>query len=131
MNTLPATLHAITSSNHLSALSVTVAGDTFHLLLAESSDIPVDTEVTLAFKETEVILMATAVASTANTMPATVQRIRRGEVLTEVFLSYHGATVTALVPTRSFDALGAAEGDNVWWMVQPSEISLLRETHGI
>lgn len=56
MNTLSATITALTASEHLSILSVAVGADSFHLLLAEASHEPIGKNVTLAFKETEVIL---------------------------------------------------------------------------
>jgi molybdopterin-binding protein len=131
MNTLRATITATTSSEHLTCLSVTVENDLFHLLLAESSHEAIGTQVILAFKETEVILLASETASTANIAQATVQNIRRGNVLTEVTLAYRDTIITALVPTLTYEKLDVSAGDTVSWMVQPSEISLLRGSHGI
>lgn len=131
MNTLPATITAITASEHMSILTVSVGDDPFHLLLAESSDAVIGTDITLAFKETEVILSKETAASTANRARATVQTIEPGLVLSQITLACHETTLRALVPTLTFNALGIHEGDDIVWMVQPSEISLLRETHGI
>ncbi|MDD3770616.1 hypothetical protein E0765_05430 [Sulfuricurvum sp. IAE1] len=130
MNILSAKIAAITASEHLSILSVAVGDDTFHLLLAEVSDATVGADVTVAFKETEVILSPETAASTANRARARVRTIERGIILSHVTLSYRDTTVRALVPTLTFHSLDIREGDNVGWMVQPSEISLLRETHG-
>lgn len=131
MNTLQATITAVTASEHLSILTVAIKEDSFHLLLAEASDASIGSNVTLAFKETEVILASTPVATTANIHRATVSKIEQGNVLSQITLTYHEATLMALVPTLTFDTLMINEGDEVYWMVQPSEISLLRETHGI
>lgn len=131
MNTLQAAITAITASEHLSILTVAVGDDPFHLLLAEASDTPIGTAVTLAFKETEVILASAPAATTANIHRAIVSKIEQGNVLSQITLTYHEATLMALVPTLTFDTLMIDEGDEVVWMVQPSEISLLRETHGI
>ncbi|MFY9143030.1 hypothetical protein [Sulfuricurvum sp.] len=133
MNLLNATITSVTSSEHLSCLGVAVNHDTFYLLLAEASqeDVLLNTPVTLAFKETEVILSKTLIAATANTQRAVVRTIERGVVLSQIILTYQETTITALVPTLTFDTLAIGEGDEVSWMVQPSEISLLRGTHGI
>jgi molybdopterin-binding protein len=131
MNTLKATIIALTASEHLSILTVTVGADPFHLLLAEASEMEVGTNVTLAFKETEVILSKDSAATTANCGRATVQKITQGLVLSQITLTYQGMSLIALVPTLTFNTLAIGEGDEVSWMVQPSEISLLRGTNGI
>jgi molybdopterin-binding protein len=131
MNTLPATLYAITASDHLTLLTVWVGEDPFYLLLAQHCHDPIGTELTLAFKETEVLLASTSTATTANIQRAVVSTIEQGSVLSQITLTYHETTITALVPTLTFNPLNIHEGDDVFWMVSPSEISLLRETHGI
>lgn len=131
MNTLSATITAVTASEHLSILSVAVANEPFHLLLAEASDMEVGTNVTLAFKETEVILSKNSTTTSANCARATVQKIESGIVLSQITLTYHEMNLIALVPTLTFNILAIDEGDDVSWMVQPSEISLLRERHGV
>lgn len=131
MNTLSATITAITASEHMSILSVDVGSDTFHLLLAEASHKQIGKNVTLAFKETEMILSKDPLTTTANCARATVQTITQGGILTEITLAYREQTLRALVPTLTFESLGIDEGDDLYWIVQPAEISLLRETHGI
>jgi molybdopterin-binding protein len=133
MNILPATITALTTSEHLSILTVAVENDSFHLLLAEASNAEdlVGTSVTLAFKETEVILSKEPINTTANIGRATMQKIERGIVLSQITLLYHETIITALVPTLTFDTLEINEADDVHWMVQPSEISLLRGSNGI
>jgi len=131
MNILSATITAVTASEHMSILTVSVAKESFHLLLAEASDEAIGTNVTLAFKETEVILSKHSTPTTANSGRALVQKIEKGVVLSQITLTYHETTLSALVPTLTFNTLMIREGDEVSWMVQPSEISLLRGTHGI
>ncbi len=130
MNTLKATITAVTASEHLSILSVAVANEPFHLLLAEASDAQIGADVTLAFKETEIILSKNVTATSANCARATVQKIENGIVLSQITLTYHDTNLIALVPTLTFNTLAIGEGDEIHWMVQPSEISLLRGTHG-
>jgi len=131
MNTLKATITAVTASEHLSILTVSVGDELFHLLLAEASNTPIGTNVTLAFKETEVILSKEPSNTTANIQRASVQKIEQGVVLSQITLFYHETIITALVPTLTFETLKIAEGDTLYWMVQPSEISLLRGSNGI
>lgn len=130
MNILNATLTAITSSEQLSILTVSVGDDPFYLLLVEQCNEPIGEALKLVFKETEVILSKTAVSTTANTQSAMVKKIERGDVLSQIILDYHAASIIALVPTLSFNTLDIHEGNEVFWMVQPSEISLLRGHHG-
>lgn len=130
MNILNATLTSITASEHLSILTASVGEDHFHLLLAEQCHDEIKTPLTLAFKETEVILVSTPTATTANIQRAVVNKIEQGRVLSQITLTYHEATIIALVPTLTFDSLDIVEGKNVFWMVSPSEISLLRGIHG-
>jgi molybdopterin-binding protein len=133
MNTLHAKITDVTSSQHLSSIRVDVDGEPFHLLLAEASNENdlLHTNVTLAFKETEVILSKEFTTTTANIQRARVQKIERGIVLSQITLLYHETTITALVATLTFELLDMVEGDEVSWMVQPSEISLLRGHDGI
>lgn len=133
MNILNATITAVTTSEHLSSICIEVGGDSFHLLLAEASNAEdlLNTSVTLAFKETEVILSKVFTPTTANLLQGTIQVIKKGIVLSEVILNYQETTVTALVPTVTFDTLNIVEGNTISWMVQPSEISLLRGHDGI
>lgn len=126
MNTLPAILTAITASEHLSILTVSVEEDNFHLLLAEQCHEAIGTPLRLAFKETEVILSKEFTTSTANIQSAAVEKIDKGIVLSQITLLYHEITLTALVPTLTFNQLNIVEGDTISWMVQPSEISLIR-----
>ena len=131
MNTLPSTLTAITASEHLSTLTVSLGADSFHLLLAEQCHDTIGTPLTLVFKETEVTLVSTPTATTANIHRAVVAKIEQGSVLSQISLTYHETTIAALVPTLTFNPLNIHEGDIVFWIVSPSEISLLRGNHGI
>jgi len=131
MNTLRATLRTVVSSEHLTCLSVSVKDDTFHLLLAEQCHDTIGEPLMLVFKETEVLLASTPTATTANIHRAVINKIEQGNVLSQITLNYHDSTITALVPTLTFNTLHLQEENEVFWMVSPSEISLLRGHHGI
>lgn len=130
MNTLSATLTAITATDRLACVSAAVGGDTFHLLLAEPFHESPGTPLTLAFKETEVILALAETPCTANGAYGTIRSIRKGTVLSEIGFEYGGTLLHALVPTLTFDPLGMDIGMQISWAVQPGEISLIRENHG-
>lgn len=133
MNTLQATISGIASSGHLSSIRVSIGEDAFHLLLAEhTDDLMLNHSVTLAFKETEVILAKGVVSSSANVHSASVKMVEKGDILSQITFVYQDIDLKALVPTLTFEALDIREGDTIHWIVQPSEISLLRSSsHGI
>lgn len=130
MNTLSATLIAITASENLSILTVAVGDDHFHLLLAEACHDAIGEPLTLAFKETEVLLASSATATTANIKRAVIAKIEKGSILSQITLTYRENTITALVPTLTLNTLNIDAGNEVFWIVSPSEISLLRGHHG-
>ena len=131
MNILPATIIAIVSSEHLSCVEVRVGLDLFHLLLLEVFDekLHLQKNVRLAFKETEVILSKGVINSSANVAEATIQKIEKGVVLTQVTLLYGTMEIKTLIATPAFEALHVSQNDTISWMIQPSEISLLWSTN--
>lgn len=132
MNTLNATITAIDNSSHLCALGVTVFTDSFELILVETPSFSQGDSVTLVFKETEVILQKfSPQICSANTQKGIIESIQSGIVLTSVTLTYHDATIVSLITTNAYKRLELTIGDEVIWMVQPSEISLLRGHDGI
>jgi molybdopterin-binding protein len=132
MNTLSARVTTIDSSKHLCALGVTVFTDPFDLILVETPSFSQGDSVTLVFKETEVILQKSALQmSSANTQKGRIESIESGIVLTSVTLTYHKTTIISLITTNAYKRLALTIGDEVIWMVQPSEISLLRGHDGV
>ncbi len=132
MNTLGASVTTIDHSSHLCALGVSVFADSFELILAETPALKKGDMVTLVFKETEVIVQkAIHNISSANTQKGTITSIESGIVLTSVTLTYHDTTIISLITTNAYKRLELTIGDEVVWMVQPSEISLLRGHNGV
>ncbi len=132
MNTLSATVANIENSSHLCGLRVSFCGDIFELILVESLALSDGDTVTLAFKETEVILLKTPFSScSANALIGTIISIESGNILTSVTLSYQATTIVSLITTNAYKRLELTIGDEIIWMVQPSEISLLRGYDGI
>lgn len=132
MNTLNACVTTIENSTHLCALNVSYGNDLFELILVESLALSDGDTVTLVFKETEVILQKiSAQVSSANTQKGTIASIESGIVLTSVALAYRDTTITSLITTNAYKRLELSIGDEIIWMVQPSEISLLRSSDGV
>lgn len=132
MNTLSASVTTIENSSHLCALGASFYGDLFELILVETPSFQYGDSVTLVFKETEVIVQKSSLqASSANTQKGIIESIEAGIVLTSVTLAYHETIIVSLITTSAFKRLELAVGDEVVWMVQPSEISLLRANDGI
>lgn len=132
MNILPVTILSITSSAHLSTIEAKCHNDRFVFLMAESvpSLRPNELEQ-IAFKETEVILaLSNDILISSNMCRAILKDIQMGIVLTSVSLDYHGNTIVSLIPTHTFKQLPLSVGDEVLWIIQPSEISLLRSHNG-
>lgn len=132
MNQLSAVVEAVESSEHLTHMRVVCQGAALHLLLAEvcSFEEYSGNEVTLAFKESEVILLTETIASTANIIDGIIDTIDKGIVLTQVTIASLDHFIVSLVPTATFDAMMLDIGNTISWMVSPSEISLLRGNHG-
>lgn len=130
MNRLKGKIVSIQSSQHLSFLEIGIEDDILHLLLLEKPIESVGSDVILVFKESEVMLSKKPLFSTANTCKARIYKIEYGEILTCVTLLYKDKQITALAPTASFESLNCKLNEEVYWIINPSEISLQREHHG-
>jgi molybdopterin-binding protein len=129
---LNACVTTIDSSSHLCTLGVTVFLDSFELLLVESPTLYKSDTVTLVFKETEVIIQKSSPSvCSANTQKGIIKAIESGIVLTSITLIYHDTSIVSLITTNACKRLELTIGDEVAWMVQPSEISLLRDHDGV
>ena len=130
MNRLKGRITSIQSSLHLSFVGVETNGELLHLLLLEKPIEIIGDEVSLVFKESEVILSKDVVNSTANISKGTISEIQKGEILTHVTLLYNNIEIVSLVPTQTFDMMKCNLGDTIYWIISPSEISLQRNHHG-
>lgn len=132
MNKLSASVTSMDLSTHLCTLRTMVGADTFELILVENPLFTQNDTVTLVFKETEVILIKTPLpACSANTQKGIIKSIESGIVLTSVTLAYHDTTIVSLITTNAYKRLELSIGNEIVWMVQPSEISLLRGSNGV
>jgi molybdate transport system regulatory protein len=85
--------------------------------------------VTLVFKESEVAIAkgAEGMISLRNRFPGRIRRLKKGTILTQVFVDCKGAVISALISTRSADEMGLCEGEPVTALVKSTEMSLSRE----
>lgn len=131
MNRLRGRIAAIQSNGFVSLVDVTVGSDTFTALLLEAPAsapyLTVGREVQVLFKEPEVSLAKglSGQISLRNRIRATVCEIRRGEILSEVRLDYHGQAVASIITTRAVERLELREGDEVEALVKANEVSLM------
>ncbi len=130
MNKLKGQILTIQSTQHLSLLEIGIEDDILHLLLLEKPIESVGSDVVLVFKESEVMLSKEPLISTANTCKARIHKIEYGEILTCVTLLYKDEQIAALIPTASFESLNCKLNEEVYWIINPSEISLRREHRG-
>ena len=137
MNRLIGTITAIESNDHLSLVDVLAGQDTFTAMLLETPQgaphLKVGNAVAVLFKETEVSLAKelSGQLSLRNRMRATVRRIRRGDILSEVVLDRDGQALTSIITTRAVKRLELKEGDEVEALVKANEVSLTEVPHDL
>ncbi|MDD5358676.1 MAG: hypothetical protein PHI79_02335 [Sulfurovaceae bacterium] len=129
MNKLKGYIDSIQSSEHLSFIGVKTNGGLLYLLLLEKPIETIGSEVNLVFKESEVILSKELVKSTANISCGVINKIQKGKILTHIGLLYNDIEIIVLVPSVKFDMMELKLNDTVYWIINPSEISLQR-SHG-
>lgn len=137
MNQLKGMITAIQSNGHLSLVDVGIGQDTFTSILLETPEstpyLKPGNPVVLMFKATEVSLgkNLSGMLSLRNRIPAIVRGLRRGEILSEIELDYHGQVFFSIVTTRASDRLELAVGDAVEALVKSNEMSLKEPDHDV
>ncbi len=130
MNQLRGRIAAVETNGFVSLVDVAVGSDTFTAILLETPAsapyLAAGREVQVLFKETEVSLAKglSGLLSLRNRIRARVQDIRRGEILSEVALDYHGHTLASIITTRAVARLALQAGDEVEALIKANEISL-------
>jgi len=137
MNELRGIITAVESNGFVSLVDVAVGGDAFTATLLENAAsapyLAAGQAVRVLFKETEVSLAKnlSGQISLRNRIAATVREIRRGEILSEVVLDYHGQRIASVITTRAVQRLELCEGDAVEALVKANEVSLLEAGDGL
>lgn len=137
MNRLRGKIAAIESSGQLSLVDVDVGGDTFTAIIVETPDsagyLKLGGEILLLFKETEVSLAKnlSGLISLRNRIPALVQDIVEGGLLSQVTLDYKGNRIVSIITSRSVRRLGLKTGDQVEGLVKANEMTLMEYDDGL
>lgn len=137
MNRLRGKIAAIESSGQLSLVDVDVGGDTFTAIIVETPDsagyLKLGGEILLLFKETEVSLAKnlSGLISLRNRIPALVQDIVEGSLLSQVTLDYKGNRIVSIITSRSVRRLGLKTGDQVEGLVKANEMTLMEYDDGL
>ncbi len=137
MNRLRGKIAAIESSGQLSLVDVDVDGDTFTAIIVETPDsagyLKLGGEILLLFKETEVSLAKnlSGLISLRNRIPALVQDILEGDLLSQVTLDYKGNRIVSIITHRSVRRLGLQTGDQVEGLVKANEMTLMECDSGL
>ena len=137
MNRLRGKVAAIESSGQLSLVDVDVGGDTFTAIIVETPDsagyLKLGGEILLLFKETEVSLAKnlSGLISLRNRIPALVQDIVEGGLLSQVTLDYKGNRIVSIITSRSVRRLGLKTGDQVEGLVKADEMTLMEYDDGL
>lgn len=137
MNRLQGIIHAVETSGHLALVEVAVQQQIYTAMIVTVADgadfLVVGKRVTLLFKETEVSLAKnlSGQISLRNRIPATVQSIEQGELLSAVTLDYGGHKIVAVITTRSVQRLDLAPGDAVEGLVKANELTVVSPEHAV
>jgi molybdate transport system regulatory protein len=129
MNRLPGTVTGMERSGSIALIDVAVEGRRYSALLldADQERFRVGANVTLAFNETEVALARnlSGTISMRNRLPATVEAIEQGQLMSRVLLRVGSHGVSSVITTRSLLALQLHPGDAVEGLVKSNEMHLL------
>jgi len=131
MNRLPGTIESVERSGSIALIDVAVEGRSYTALLLDSDTerFHIGAQVTLAFNETEVALaknLAGAI-SLRNRLPATVEALEQGQLMSRVLLRVGSHQVSSVITTRSLHTLQLQAGDAVEGLVKSNEMYLLPE----
>ena len=132
MNQLPGILTHIETVDQLSLVQIDVTGLSFTTLVIDTPQtvgyLRMGEAVQLVFKETEVSIgkALTGGLSTRNRIPARIEAIQSGQLLTQLSLGFRGHRIHSLITTGSARMLGLQVGDAVEGLVKAHAITLMK-----
>lgn len=129
MNRLNGTITQIKSVDGISQISVAVVEKVFNVLVLSHEDgYQQEQNVTLLFKETEVMIATVnSVVSARNSFVSPIKDVIIGKILAEVQFDFDGVTITAIITRGALDSLGCHVGDLFQWFVKSNEVTLQNE----
>jgi len=128
MNRFKATVTEIRQSDSLHIVTFDFAGVPLSMMSLElGSEVCVGAEVILTIKSTYIALAKSfeGLVSYTNLIPATIQSIRHGELLSSVTLLAHNYALESIITAGSAKRMDLREGESVTLLVKASELSIL------
>lgn len=130
MNILTGTITTIQTHDEVSLVKATSNGIAFTAIVldtpATTDYLTIGKNIRLLFKETEVIIAKDfdLNISVQNRIPCSIHQIIKGVILSELSLSFGGATIKSIITTNAVKQLGLKENDTVLALIKTNEISL-------
>ena len=130
MNKLKGNIEKIISHDGLSLIEVKVNDVLLKsVVITDSSDssfLKENEAVELLFKETELIISIdeNPNISLQNQLKCTIDSIKKGEMLSQVYLTFNSNKISSIITTNSVDRLGLNEGKKVIAMIKTNEIMI-------
>ncbi len=135
MNRLLGQITAVESSGHMALVEIAFEQEIYSAIVVMDGEaapyLDVGKSILMLFKETEVSLAKnlSGEISLRNRIPATVQSIEFGTLLSAVRLDYRGHKIVSVITTRSARRLALAPGDAVEGLVKANELTLVEPDH--
>jgi len=130
MNTLTGNITHIETSEELSLVKIAVGETVFTSIVIDTPEtlnyLKVGNDITLYFKETEVIIAKTEnlEISIQNRIPCTISNINEGKILTEITLKFKQNTIHSIITTNACKQLNLQVNGAVLALVKTNEISI-------
>jgi len=133
MNVFQGKISELISDQNLTIVSVEVEDSVFKAIVVESENsapyLKVGNEIKIAFKETEVILVAGKFEgiSLRNRIFGEIKDIEKGKLLSRVQISSNLGEVASIITTNAVEDLKLEEGKKVTAMIKTNEMILLHD----
>ncbi len=133
MNVFQGKISELISDQNLTIVSVEVKDSVFKAIVVESENsapyLKVGNEIKIAFKETEVILVAGKFEgiSLRNRILGDIKDIEKGKLLSRVQISSNFGEVASIITTNAVEDLKLEEGKKVTAMIKTNEMILLHD----
>ncbi len=130
MNRLSGKILEIQSHEELSLVRVAVGYSLMSTIVVDRPEtlpaLKIDVEVKVLLKETEIVIgrLGTEGISLRNQLPSTIMEIRKGELLSRIFLRHQGATLVSIITSASVEELDLCPEMEVLAMIKTKEIIL-------
>jgi len=130
MNKLKGNIEYVKSHDGLSLIEVRVGDVSLKSVVitdsSENSFLKEGELVELLFKETELIISTDENPSISlqNQLKCTIDSIKKGEVLSQIYLDFNSNKISSIITTNSVERLGLSEGKNVVAMIKTNEIMI-------